>query len=152
MYKSFGMIVLLLLGLATSGCGSSSNSSSGNINGTWSANLTNPDGSPAFAFTTSFTQGSGGSLSFTNLTFTTNGSCFPGTTTETGSFGLGGNFNGNVTGTFGMTISSSGTTNQLVLQGTVSGNAITGTWSLAGGTGCSGNGTFTNGNFSSTKM
>ena len=55
MYKSFGVIMLLLLGFFTTGCGSS-NSNSGNINGTWTANLTNPDGSPAFNFTTNFIQ------------------------------------------------------------------------------------------------
>jgi hypothetical protein len=152
MYKSLGLMILLLLALLTTGCGSSSNSNSGNINGTWTASLTNPDNSPAFAFTTNFTEASGGSISITNFTFTSNGSCFPGTTTETGTFGLSGNSNGNVTGTFGMNISSTGTTNQLALQGTVNGNAITGKWTLTGGTGCSGNGTFTNGGFSLTKM
>jgi hypothetical protein len=35
MYKSFGLIVVLLLGFFTTGCGSNSNS---NINGTWTAN------------------------------------------------------------------------------------------------------------------
>jgi hypothetical protein len=144
MYKSFGVIMLLLLGFFTTGCGSS-NSNSGNINGTWTANLTNPDGSPAFNFTTNFTQQSGGSISITNFKFTTSASCFSGPTTQTGSFGLSGTFNGNVTGTFGMNISttSSTGTNQLALQGAVNGNTITGTWTLSGATGCSGNGNFT---------
>lgn len=144
MYKSFGMIVLLLLGLATTGC--SSNTNSGTINGTWTANLTNADGSPAFAFTTDFTQQSGSSISVTNFKFTTSGSCFTSATSETGSFGLTGTFNGNVAGTFGMTISTlfpAATNNVLTLQGTVAGNTITGTWTLTGITGCTGNGNFT---------
>jgi hypothetical protein len=144
--KSLGMILLLSLGLATVGCGNGNNSNSGNINGTWTANLTNTDGSPAFAFTTNFTQDSGGSISVTNFKFTTTSSCFSGDTTETGSFGLSGNFNGNVAGTFGMNISttfSSGTNNQLALNGAVAGSTITGTWTLTGVTGCSGNGKFT---------
>lgn len=142
----FGTVILFALALALFGCGSSSNSNSNNnINGTWTANLTNPDGSPAFAFTTNFTQQSGSTISVTSFKFTTSGSCFSGTTTQTGSFGLSGTFSGNVSGTFQMTISeapSGGTTNQLSLQGTVTGNTITGTWTLTGGTGCTGNGTF----------
>jgi hypothetical protein len=39
---------------------------------------------------------------------------------------------------------STGTNNQLALQGgAVNGNTITGTWTLSGTTGCSGNGNFT---------
>jgi hypothetical protein len=146
MFKALGMVVLLLVTFGATGCGSNNGSNSGNINGTWTANLTNPDNSPAFAFTTDFTEQSGGSISVTNFKFTTSGSCFSSPTTETGSFGLSGNFNGSVTGTFGMNIStmlSSGTNNQLILQGAVNGNTITGTWTLTGATGCSGNGAFT---------
>jgi hypothetical protein len=146
MFKALGTAVLLVTTFAALGCGNNNGSNSGNINGTWTANLTNPDNSPAFAFTTDFTEQSGGSISVTNFKFTTSGSCFSSTTTETGSFGLSGNFNGNVTGTFGMNISttfSSGTNNQLALQGAVNGNTITGTWTLTGATGCSGNGAFT---------
>jgi hypothetical protein len=146
MYKTLGMMVLLLLTLGAIGCGNSNGSNSGNINGTWTASLTNTDNSPAFAFTTDFTQQSGSSVSITNFKFTTSGSCFSSPTTETGSFGLSGNFNGSVTGTFQMNISTifpTGTNNQLALQGAVSGNTITGTWILTGTTGCTGNGSFT---------
>jgi hypothetical protein len=146
MFKALGTVVLLLVTFAATGCGNNNGSNSGNINGTWTANLTNPDNSPAFAFTTDFTEQSGGSISVTNFKFTTSGSCFSSPATETGSFGLSGNFNGSVTGTFGMNVSttfSSGTNNQLILQGAVNGNTITGTWTLTGATGCSGNGAFT---------
>ncbi len=78
------MIILLSLGLATIGCGSSNNSNSGNINGAWTANHTNTDNSPVFGFTTNFTQESGGSISVTNFKFTTTSPCFSGDTTETG--------------------------------------------------------------------
>ena len=141
-----GLVFLLALATAGAGCGSSSNSNSNNsINGNWTANLTNPDGSPAFSFTTDFTQQSGNSISVTNFKFTTDSPCFSGGTTETGSFGISGNFNGSVAGTFGMNVAStsSGTNNKLSLQGAVSGNTITGTWTLTGASGCSGNGTFT---------
>jgi hypothetical protein len=146
MKQFLGIVIFLSLTLAGVGCGSSSNSNSDNINGSWTANLSNPDGSPAFAFTTNFTQQSGSSISVTNFKFTTASQCFSGNTTETGSFGVSGNFNGNVAGSFGMTIStmlSGGTNNKLSLQGAVSGNTITGTWTLSGASGCNGNGAFT---------
>jgi hypothetical protein len=148
MHKQIAIIVLLALGLTMSGCGSGNGApGSGNINGTWAFALTNTDGSPAYTFSTTFTQGSGSALSITNFTFTSTGPCFASyQTSETGTFGLMGNSNGNVTGTFDMTITTmfpGATNNVLTLQGTVAGNTITGNWTLTGGTGCSGNGTFT---------
>ena len=55
-----------------------------------------------------------GSVSVTNFNFTTNSPCFASGETETGSFTLSGNFNGNVNGKFGMNVKS----------GTPSGNAL----------------------------
>jgi len=61
-----------------------------------------------------------------------------------GSFTLGGNFNGNASGKFGMTVQSSMPTgNSLTLSGAVSGNTISGTWTLTGSSGCTGSGSFT---------
>jgi hypothetical protein len=141
------MIVLLALGLVMLGCGSGSNSST-NINGNWSASLVNtPTGPTIYTFTTTFTETSGGGVSVTSFTLnSSNGSCFTGQTTETGSFTLSGNFSGNVTGTFGMTITSQDTGGQniLMLQGGVGpNNTITGNWSVTGTTACLGQGTFT---------
>ncbi len=147
MHKPIGIIVLMALSVAMAGCGSSGGPGSGNINGTWSATLTNTDQTPAFTFSTTFTQGSGSTLSITNFTFTSSSPCFAsGQTSETGTFGLSGNFNGTVMGTFAMTITTlfpGATNNVLTLTGTVNGNTISGTWTLTGLTGCSGNGTFT---------
>lgn len=145
--KMIAAIAPLLLGLIPVGC-SSSSSNSGDINGTWNASLMNTDGTQAFTFSTGFTQSSNGALTITNFSFNSAGSCFDSRqTTQTGSFGLSGNFNGNVTGTFGMKVSTaiSGATTQnvLTLQGTVSGNTISGTWTITGESGCSGNGIFT---------
>jgi hypothetical protein len=142
MVLALPVVFALILG----GCGGGS-SSAGNINGTWTAALTNSDGTPAFNFTTSFTQASGTAVSVTNLNFTTSSDCFSSQTAETGTFGFSGNFNGNATGTFGMTISTlfpaAQTNNVLTLQGTMSNNTISGTWTLTGVPGCTGNGSFT---------
>lgn len=147
MLKQIAMIVLLALGLTLSGCGNGNGPGSGNINGTWVATLNDANGSPVYTFSTTFTQGSGSTLSLTNFTFTSTGPCFASyQTSEIGSFGLMGNFNGNITGTFEMTITTmfpGATNNVLTLQGTVNGDTISGTWTLTGLTGCSGNGKFT---------
>jgi hypothetical protein len=142
--KFIGVTCVLMLGVVLSACGGGGNSS-GNINGTWTATLTNSDGSPAFAFTTVFTQSSGTSLTITNFSFSTSGSCFESEpVTETGSFGLTGDFNGRVSGTFAMTITQKNNpSNVLTLHGTVNNGVITGTWTLTGSVTCTGNGSFT---------
>lgn len=148
MHKSIGIIILLAVGIAMVGCSSSNNgSNSTNVNGNWSASLTStPTGPTIYAFTTTFNETSGGIITITNFTFTSTGSCFvSGETSEAGTFTLSGNFNGNVTGTFGMTINSTNANNAtLTLQGGVGpNNTLIGTWTLAGSTACSGQGTFT---------
>jgi hypothetical protein len=146
--RKSSVTILLLLALTLAGCGGNG-PQSGNINGTWSATLTNTDGSLAYGFLTTFTDTSSNGLSVTNFTFSTPGPCFSPYTSnqysETGSFTLSGNLNGNVTGTFGMAITTifPSTNNVLTLNGTVSGNTITGSWTASGLTGCTGNGTFT---------
>jgi len=146
--KQFAKAMLIGLSLILTACGNGSSSSSGNINGNWTAALTDPNGSPAFAFTTSFTQSSGTSLNVTNFNFTTSSPCFNSQTSQTGSFNFTGNFNGRVTGVFGMTISTmfppGQTNNVLTLQGNVNGGTVSGTWTLTGvQSGCTGNGSFT---------
>jgi hypothetical protein len=138
------LAALLALTLVLGACGTGS-STNGNINGNWTAQLTDTHSNPVFALTTTFTQMSGSAVSVTNLTFTTSTPCFVSGESGTGSFILSGNFNGNVTGAFQLTITSgnpSGDT--LTLQGTAKNNVITGTWTLTGlHSGCSGNGNFT---------
>ncbi len=143
--KQLSIAVLLVVGLTLVACGGGSSSSSNTINGNWTATLTNPDGSPAFGFTTSLNQSSGTAVTVTNLSFTTSTPCFSSGGTETGSFVLSGNFNGSVTGGFQMTVQSGTPSgNTLTLQGTVNNNAVTGMWTLTGVTsGCTGSGTFT---------
>jgi hypothetical protein len=135
--------MLLAMGLVMVGCGMS-NGSSGNINGNWTATLTDTNNNPAISFTTSIAQSSNGSLSVTNLHFSTNSPCFVSGETATGAFSLSGNFDGNVSGSFGMNVvSGSPGGNTLTMNGTMTGNAITGNWTLMGSSGCSGSGHFT---------
>jgi len=143
--KHVGILFFLVIGLIVTACGGGSSNASDTLTGNWTANLTNTDGTPAFAFTTSFTQSNGTIITGTNLTITTSTGCFTSAATETGSFVLSGNFNGNVTGSFQLTITSATPSDDtLTLQGTVSNNAISGGWTLAGLTpGCTGEGNFT---------
>ena len=144
--KQFGIAVVMAVGLILLACGGGSSSTSNTVTGNWTATLTNSDGTPAFAFTTSLTQSNGtATVTGTNLSFTTSTPCFTSGGSQTGSFVLSGNFNGNISGAFQLTITSGTPSgNTLVLQGTVNNNTITGTWNLTGSTqGCTGNGTFT---------
>ena len=141
--SKLAVALLLAAGLVLVGCGSN-NSNSSTINGNWTAVLTNSsDESQAFTFTTSVTENNDGTLSVTNLTISSS-SCFVSGETESGSFALGGNINGNVTGQFQFNVmSASPSNNVLTLTGTANGNTIKGTWTLTGGTGCQGSGNFT---------
>jgi hypothetical protein len=144
--RRLAVAVLLVMGLALAGCGSNSKSS-GNINGNWTATLTDTGGLQVFSFTTALVQNSDGTVSTTQFTFTSSSPCFVSGETESGTFVLSGDLNGNVTGQFGLLVQSGTPSgNGLTLTGTVNGNTITGTWTLAGGTGCTGSG-----NFSMTK-
>jgi hypothetical protein len=146
MKKLVTVLTLTLLLLALS-CGSG-HSNSNNVTGSWTATLVDNKGSPSFAFSTMLFQNSDNSVSATNLNFSTATPCFTqGSTTASGGFTLGGNFNGAVTGKLALVVQSkSGSTvnNALTLNGTVNKNTVTGTWTLTGSTsGCTGSGNFT---------
>ena len=140
--KHFAVGALLIAVLAIVGCGYS-NRNAGSINGMWNATLLSNGNATNFNFGTSLTAAGNGGLTVVSFSFTTNSPCFANGETETGSFTLSGNYNGQVNGTFGMTIQSSGSApNTLVLNGTAAGNTISGNWTLAGSPGCTGSGTF----------
>ena len=138
------IVVLVGMVLSLAACGTGSQAGA-NINGTWTATLSDTGGTQAFAFTTALiATGASGTLTINSFQFSTNSPCFVSGETEAGTFSLSGNFNGNVTGSFGMNVhSGSPAGNTLTLMGTVSGNAVSGTWTLSGGSGCTGNGSFT---------
>ena len=123
--KTPGITLLLGLGLALVGCGASNHA--GNINGNWTASLTETgSGTQMFAFTTALmATGTSGTLTVSNFHFSTNSACFVSGETESGTFALSGNFNGNVSGQFGMSIlSGSPGGNTLTLTGSISGKCI----------------------------
>jgi hypothetical protein len=143
MKMKLAVVALFALVLSVLGC-STSGSKTSNINGNWTASLTDTHGNQVLAFNTTITESSNSSLSVSNFSFSTNSECFVSGERESGTFALSGDFNGNVAGKFGMNvISGSPGGNNLTLTGTVNGNTITGTWSLTGGPSCTGNGTFT---------
>jgi hypothetical protein len=138
--RKLAVAMLLVVGLVTVGCGTNSNKS-GNVSGTWSAMLT---GTQNFSFTTALVDKGDGTVNVTELSFSTNSSCFVSGETETGTFGLSGDLNGHVQGKFGMTITSGTPSgNVLTLTGTVNGGTVSGTWVLTGGASCNGSGNFT---------
>jgi len=141
--KKLTAVALLGVSLILSGCAGSH--ATGNINGMWSATLSNST-TNTFVFMTNLTVNADGSLGTTNFSLTVdNTPCgFP-TSTESGSFIITGNLNGQVSGKFHYVIMSSGVeANILTLDGTVSGGQITGTWTVTGAIGtCTGHGTFT---------
>ncbi|MFZ0759901.1 MAG: hypothetical protein WAM69_08140, partial [Candidatus Sulfotelmatobacter sp.] len=109
-----------------------------------------------FSFNMEFTVSSSGVLSVDYFQFLTQGTCFAiNGEAPTGSMILTLNSNDTVTGPFSLVVTGKG--NTLTLNGTVTGTAIvtgntqnlsstltgatvTGTWTLAGGTGCSATG------------
>ncbi len=143
--KKIIMMALLSMGLILAGCGSGSHAT-GNINGTWSATLSNSTLANDFIFMTHLTVNADGSLGTTSFNITLNNTpCDFTTTTESGSFTISGNFNGQVSGKFHYVVMSTGAeVNTLTLDGTVSGGQITGNWTVSGATAnCTGTGTFT---------
>jgi hypothetical protein len=142
--KHFAALALLAACAVLVGCGGSNSANPATINGNWTASLT--EANQAYGtLGLSMVTNSDGTLTVSNLTITAPSPCFEGGTTATGSFTLSGNFNGNVTGTFGLVVKSEGSaTDTLTLNGSANGNMISGTWTLNGQfPGCtSGNGTF----------
>ncbi|HTF45377.1 MAG TPA: hypothetical protein VK641_15840 [Terriglobales bacterium] len=143
--KHIRVAVLSGLVLMFGACGSSR--LTWNINGFWGAGLNNPDGSPAFAFSMNLTQGSGTAVNVANFSFVPAPSCFPSSTGQSVVFTATGSSNGNVTGSFAMSISTlfpGALNNVLSLQGDRNATGrISGTWTLTGQSGCTGTtGTF----------
>ena len=144
--KQMGTAVVLLVALALIGCGSgvSSNSTPTAVNGNWRATLVAGNDATMFQFGTSLTANSNGVLKVSDFNFTTDSPCFAVGVTVNGSVTLGGDIEASPNGQFAMAVQSDEPSgNTLTLSGTDKGNSITGNWTLAGGAGCTGSGTFT---------
>jgi hypothetical protein len=146
--KRLAIVALLAFELMISGCGSTTKTVTQTAaSGTWQAAITGGVGeASALNFITSYTVNGDNSLSIATLQFLTTGagSCFESGATASGTATLTTDSANLTTGpvTF---IVQSGTPagNTLTLSGTESNTTITGTWTLTGGTGCTGQGDFT---------
>lgn len=140
--------ILVVLALTLNGCSTSSTTAAQTAAGdTWQSNLSGGMSTASgLSFNTQFSVNSDGSLSIQSFQFITAGSCFPVSgETESGTLILTINTTTEqVTGPFTYVVQGNG--NTLTLNGTVAGTetgttltnaTITGTWTLAGGTGCS---------------
>lgn len=137
-------MLLALIAISAACAGNSHNNGNVNVSGNWSAALLDANGNQEFSFTTSLVQQSNNGVSGESLTFTTNSACFANGGTETGAVTLNGNTSGVTSAGLQLTIVSSGASagNTLTLNGTYQNNNVSGTWTLNGGVGCTGNGTF----------
>ena len=133
------LAIVLGLGTLMAACATDHTS----INGTWRATLSSSNGAEEFDFTTGLVAISNNGLNVTNLTFNSQNPCFPGTSTASGAYASSGDFNGNASGGFQLTVNSTTGGNQLTLIGMLNQNSLAGTWTLTGQTsGCTGSGTF----------
>ena len=148
---------LIALTLTLSSCGSSNSAAAPLIDGRWSAVLSKPDGSSAFAFTVMLAQAPQGIVNVTTLAFNGGQMCFGGTTTTQTSTFVQSHPRGMLAGPFQLGISATFTEvdrpvkNALGLQGTANDTKITGTWNLSGSATCT-NAPGMSGSFTMTRM
>ena len=144
MSVSHSLSLLLLASILTS-CGSSPVPKV--IDGTWNASLLNSDSSVAYTFQTSLNQDTGSAVKVISFDFTTDAPCFTTPIGQTATFSVTGHSRQFQTGPFKMNISTANGTmveNVLTLNGTRNADgSISGTWTLTGLSGCSGNGNYT---------
>jgi hypothetical protein len=85
---------VLLLVVMLCSCGTSTPNSVQGIDGPWFAQLNNADGTSAFIFSATLTQGNGSAVSVSNLQFASVSTCFNSPTREAGTFSVTGTTNG----------------------------------------------------------
>lgn len=145
--KTIRLTCLILLALVLTACGGSSSAAPKGINGFWTADLQNPDGSHALGFNANLATSSGPALNISNFSVLSPSPCFTSTTGQSGTFTVTGSSGGYQTGPFTMTVTTifgTAAENVVTLTGTRnSSGTITGNWTLTGFAGCnSGSGTF----------
>jgi hypothetical protein len=144
--RKLAIFGLLALSLTVLGCGSSSTTTAQTTtSGFWQAQLTGGAGeASALDFVTNFTVNGDGSLAVSSFSFFTTQTCFVSGETESGTANVTTNSSNVVTGSVSFVVTSGNPAgNTLTLTGTENGNTITGSWTLTGGSGCTGGGSFT---------
>ncbi len=137
---------LILLALMLASCGDSSRPPK-KIDGVWYAQLNNTDGTAAYTFSATLTQGTGSDVTVTAFGLWVSApACFSSSTGQTATFTATGRSGGYQTGPFAMNISTAFMTqieNVIAMTGTRnSDGTITGNWTLTGLSGCSGSGSY----------
>lgn len=166
--KKLAILALLALELGVGACGNSTskNSTTTTAGGSWEALLSGGKGPASqLNFVTSFTVTdttgvSNQPLSISGFSFFNAGACFAtgaGASTEAGNATLNTSATNQVTGTLNFTVNSvtpagntlsltgnlTGTSNgTATTTGTLSSGVVSGTWTLTGGSDCTGTGTF----------
>jgi hypothetical protein len=162
--KKLAILALLALELAVCGCGSSTpqNSTTTTAGGSWEALLSGGKGAASeLSFVTKFdvtdtTGANNQPLSITGFSFINAGACFAngvGASTEAGNATLNTSGTNQVTGTLNFTVTSvtpagntlsltgnlTGTSNgTTTTTGTLTNGVVSGTWTLTGGSDCTG--------------
>ena len=143
--------ILCALAMTLIACGGGGGATSSNVAGNWSANVNDSKGAMFVQFNALLIQGSSYQIGVTNLTFSVSSTCFGAGTTASSTFGVivapDGTPGAPSPDAFQLTLlssqSNSNGVNQLVLQGTLSQNTISGKWTGTGsGDGCAGSGSF----------
>jgi hypothetical protein len=140
--KLVAVTVLVALGVALLACGGTNPNTAtaqSTESGTWQALLQDGTGNAAaLSFVTTFTVSQDGALTNIDIEFLTDNPCFTIGNSANGSMSVTVSASGLSTGTLNNFTVLSGTPsgNTLNLNGTVDGNVITGTWTLAGSSGC----------------
>jgi hypothetical protein len=131
--KRIFLPVVILAAMILMSCGSSN---SHNIDGEWFSSLVNQNQTAANQFRATFSQGTGSTVTVSNFNFLSAAPCFS-TIAETATLSAS---------SFQMTITTvfPAQNNVLTLHGTRESNGtFSGTWTVTGQAGCTGNGTFT---------
>lgn len=157
--KKIAFAALLALAIALCSCGTTHNTPvpTTSASGNWEAQLVGGTGEASLLdFVTGFSVGSGGGgFNITSFSFinTNASSCFLSVASETGSATLTTSSTNQVTGSMNFSVTSGSgnvltlTTSSTGVTGTSSNGVLTngiasGDWSLSGGSGCTGSGTF----------
>lgn len=144
MKVSYSLSLLLFASLLTS-CGS--NPTPKVIDGVWNASLLNLNSTVVYTFQATLNQDTGAAVKVSGFVFTSDAPCFTAPLGQTATFSATGHSRQFQTGPFEMNVSTAFGTmveNVLILNGTRNADgSISGTWTLTGLSGCSGNGNYT---------